>query len=74
MTTDLGPASKLDLDKIYDLINQAFAVEIGCEGVQYKNCEKFTLKDQVRKRLEGMLVIKQHRRVSVGSISSWPWR
>ena len=59
----LNKANKFDVDKIYDLVNEAYKVEIGSDGVQYKNCDKFTLRDHARKHLQDMIVLRQNKKV-----------
>ena len=68
-TKELGPprtvakAQRKDCDQIFDLINQAFKLEIGKNGIAYRKCDKYRLKDSARKHLEDMWVVKESRRV-----------
>ena len=61
--TYISKASRRDLDNVFDLVNETFKMEVGDEGVAYRNCERYELKDHARKHLNDMLVLKDHRRV-----------
>ena len=66
---NLGPprsvakAQRKDCDQIFELINIAFKCEIGKQGIAYRKCDKYRLKDSARKHLEDMWVVKESRRV-----------
>ncbi len=61
--TYLCKATKRDLSAVFELVNAAYKVEIGSTGVAYKNCDKYRLRDQTRKQLDDMLLIRNHRQV-----------
>ena len=63
--TYITRANKRDIDQIYNLVNAAYNVEKGDSGLGFKNCDKFTLKDHCRKKLDDMLVLRDHIRVKI---------
>ncbi len=63
-------ANRRDCDAIFNLVNEAYKVEIGESGVAYKNCDKYRLKDQARKQLPDMLVLRDHRRASENLVAA----
>ena len=59
----VSKAQRKDCDQIFELINVAFKCEIGKQGIAYRKCDKYRLKDSARKHLEDMWVVKESRRV-----------
>ena len=57
-------AQRKECDQIFELVNQAFKIEIGKSGLAYKKCDKYRLKDEARKHLDDMFVVKEGRKVS----------
>ena len=58
-------ASRRDTDQIFEVVNAAFKVEVGNEGLAYRSQDRFGLKDHVRKCLDDLIVIKDQKRVRV---------
>ena len=56
-------AQRKECDQIFELVNQAFKIEIGKSGLAYKKCDKYRLKDEARKHLDDMFVVKEGRKV-----------
>ena len=56
-------AQRKECDQIFELVNQAFKPEIGKSGLAYKKCDKYRLKDEARKHLDDMWVVKDGRKV-----------
>ena len=63
--TYITRANKRDIDQIYNLVNLCYKVEIGQDGLGFKNCDKFTLKDHCRKKVDDMLILRDHIRVII---------
>ncbi len=61
--TYITKATRRDLGLVFELVNKAYALEKGSDGVAYKNCNKYRLKDQARKQLGDMILIRNHRQV-----------
>ncbi len=64
LSTYVTKATKRDLAAVFQLVNSAYTVEIGNEGIGYKNCDKYILKDQTRKQLGDMWLLRNHRQVT----------
>ncbi len=62
--TYIAKATRRDLGNVFDLVNKAYELEIGEDGIAYKNCNKYRLKDQARKQLGDMILIRNHRQAS----------
>lgn len=58
-------AVRRDVDQIFYLVNEAYKIEMGDEGIAYRNGEKYHLKDQTRKHIADMLVLRDHKQVRV---------
>ena len=62
----IARATRKDTEEIYELVNAAFEIELGIEGLAYRQQNRFVLKDQVRKCIDDILVVKDQNKVSWG--------
>ena len=61
--TYIARATRKDIDQIFFLVNEAFKPELGNEGIAYRATEKYVLKDQCRKHISDMIVLRDHKQV-----------
>lgn len=61
--TYINRALRKDVDQVFDLLQASYKLEVGTDGIAFRTKNKFTLKDQVRKSIGDMLVIRDHRKI-----------
>ncbi len=64
-STYIQRATRKDIDPVFELVNECFSMEVGEDGLGFRNESKYRLRDQARKAIDDMLVMKDHTKVGL---------
>ncbi|XP_059081299.1 uncharacterized protein LOC131879105 [Tigriopus californicus] len=61
-------AQLTDCQDIFDLVNEAYEVEIGDDGLAFKNCARFSALNEVEECLDNTWIIRDENGILVGTV------
>eukprot|EP00094_Tigriopus_californicus_P006189 TCALIF_05957-PA protein Name:"Protein of unknown function" AED:0.60 eAED:0.60 QI:0/0/0.33/0.33/1/1/3/0/211 len=64
----MSAAQLTDCQDIFDLVNEAYEVEIGDDGLAFKNCARFSALNEVEECLDNTWIIRDENGILVGTV------